>query len=186
MKEITKKDPALLFIGKNDDEKVLCDNCEEIISSLMEPPSYEELKRSVNYLYACQKQITDEEVKQYVNEAIENNVEEADRRAINNNPVDPVWGNENYYKTAEPYRMSRSGWVSFMEVFVWIEIFIGIIGSIVLGSQIGGRNNGLGFIIVLAGILVTFISASLIMVFLGMAKDIREIKNNIHNITKRV
>lgn len=69
-------------------------------------------------------------------------------------------------------------WISFLDAIINILIVIGILG-VVFGGIILGAYAGLGFgiLLVVVGIIFVLLSATMIKIFLGIAEDIRDIRN---------
>ena len=82
-------------------------------------------------------------------------------------------------------KISSNKWVSFEKIFVVLALVVSILLSIVIGIIVAtGRVQALyeysvvaGIGIILIGILVSFASVAMLMVYLTMAQDIRDIRN---------
>ncbi|MCL2185030.1 MAG: QueT transporter family protein [Treponema sp.] len=67
----------------------------------------------------------------------------------------------------------NSIWITGLRICTWIVFIAIIITSIVIGVMIG---DSVGILIVLAGFIIAFLTVAGFMVFLGMAKDIADIR----------
>ncbi len=79
--------------------------------------------------------------------------------------------------------VKASGWVTLLRVVAIINIVLGCLLSLILGVgvMLSGQVPGflgvlLGLLIMGAGVLLSFVNAATIMVFLNMAADIRTIR----------
>lgn len=69
---------------------------------------------------------------------------------------------------------SSSGWITGLKIVSWCSFIVFVLLGIALLGMIG--INALGFVALVACLVIGFLSVSMIMVFLGMAKDIRIIR----------
>lgn len=74
----------------------------------------------------------------------------------------------------------KSKWVTFLKVIAWLCIAAGCVISVIVGlSAISAQDHiVIGLIAAAAGIIFSFTFAAIIMVFLEIAEDVREIRNS--------
>lgn len=82
--EIKNAEPAILFIGKNDNEKEICTECEKQINIMTNSNSINEIKSALNYLNPYALKNVDEEVSSYLKDVLEANSSVIDDYEINN------------------------------------------------------------------------------------------------------
>ena len=77
-----------------------------------------------------------------------------------------------------------SGWVKLLRVMAYVEIAAGCLLSLCMGLAVafGSQDAGamsvvLGLLVIAVGVLVSFVGAAAIMIFLDMADDVRAIRN---------
>ena len=82
---------------------------------------------------------------------------------------------------------SASGWISGLKIFSWVSFFAIIIAGLVLSIPYFNYSysQGYGVLIIIAAFLVAFLSVAGMMVFLGMASDLKAIRKNLENMNKK-
>lgn len=88
-------------------------------------------------------------------------------------------------KAGPNMKISSNKWVSFEKIFVVLALIVSIVLSVVIGLIVAsGRVQALyeysviaGIGIIVIGILVSFASVAMLMIYLTMAQDIRDIRN---------
>jgi len=104
----------------------------------------------------------------------------------------PVGGEKRDYvsegKVVFEKMQSGSFWISIMRIFAWVVLglfvlaglsfFISSIGSYFIGT-------GMGFLVFIGSILFGLLSVASIMIFLDLAKDVSEIKNELKRMNSR-
>lgn len=93
-------------------------------------------------------------------------------------PMTPYVGNE---------EEASSGWISGLKIFSWVSFFAIIIAGLVLSIPYFNYSysQGYGVLIIIAAFLVAFLSVAGMMVFLGMASDLKAIRKNLENMNKK-
>ena len=82
-------------------------------------------------------------------------------------------------------KVNKNKWISFEKFFVILGLVVGILISIIAGLFVASGNvAGLyeysvvaGIAIIVIGVLVSFASVAMLMIYLTMAQDIRDIRN---------
>lgn len=82
---------------------------------------------------------------------------------------------------------SASGWISGLKIFSWVSFFAIIIAGLVLSIPYFNYSYSQGYVvlIIIAAFLVAFLSVAGMMVFLGMASDLKAIRKNLENMNKK-
>jgi len=82
----------------------------------------------------------------------------------------------------EMFKKMQNGsfWISGMKIIAWVFFALIIIGGLVgfIGSAIAG-GGGLGLLMFIGSIIFAFLAVASIMIFLDMARDVSEIKNEL-------
>ncbi len=80
-------------------------------------------------------------------------------------------------------KIKTSGWVTLLRIVAYVEIAAGCLLSVLLGVcvMIGVENPGvmsvlLGVLVIVVGVLFSFIGAASIMVMLGVAEDVHVVR----------
>lgn len=82
-------------------------------------------------------------------------------------------------------KISKNKWISFEKIFVVLALIVSIGASVIIGLFVAsGQVQALyeysvvaGIGIILIGVLVSFASVAMLMIYLTMAQDIRDIRN---------
>ncbi len=160
---ITDPDPAVLLVDQSGKDRYICGRCEKQLETAMSGRDFEETQSAVHYLSTYLDKLTnDPEIHSYITNVLRNIpcVEEAQGTTPNNS------GHE-----------SGSVWIDGMRAISWI-VFIGIIiAGIVLAFRYGSYATGLALLAVAASVAIAFLCVAMMMIFLGMAQDMSEIKN---------
>ena len=164
-RETAQTDAPVLFIGENGDNKELCENCAAKIGSIYLGGSG--TKAAVGFLREKYGMITDNEVKDYIQELIDDvtkaDVIEEKRLAEKN--------------LAEAYLPTTKIWITAAKIIAWVMFGLMIISGIVIcGTVNESMDDGVGFVVFLIFFASAFLSVVSIMVFLGMAENLEEIK----------
>lgn len=73
------------------------------------------------------------------------------------------------------------GWIKGLRVFSWLSfvgiIIAGIAAAVTVGEESG--STGIALLIVAGSIVLAFCTVAALMVFLGMAEDLRDVRNSI-------
>ena len=155
----------------------------------MESENVGEIKDAINYLYTCSISTHDDEVASLLKETIDINksvTKEIETKQIKSKPVDTS-NRQDYFSAHNPenvQKQSASFWISGMKIFSWILFISIIIAGIVLAGQEGRHNEGVGAAILLASVVVAFLSVAVMMIFLNMARDLSEINTILRNLKK--
>ena len=153
----------ILYIANKSNDIKVCSRCSNNINILIKSKDQYKKKTSENYLFSYTEKINNEKVLNYVKHIIENS-------ASNKNQQDNIT-NQN----------STSGWITGMKIIAWITFVSVIIGGFILSAPFWKYEAGFGFVILLISCVVAFISIGFIMIFLDIAEDIKDIRNNIKN-----
>lgn len=95
----------------------------------------------------------------------------ADKRGIINNIM-------NEWIEAKPPK--GRFWIQLVNILTNIFVVLHIILSVIVGVALGiDRRGDLGFIVAFFGVFGTLISAAVIKIFLGVAEDVRDIRNSL-------
>lgn len=80
-------------------------------------------------------------------------------------------------------KIKTSGWVTLLRIVAYVEIAAGCLLSVILGISVmfGAQAPGalgvvLGLLVIVVGVLLSFIGAASIMVLLGAAEDVHVIR----------
>ena len=160
-REIKSEAPAILFIGKNGQEKLICDSCNRKAFDLFEGDSEKKRGEAVSYFLSYAKRIEDEEVEQFIQNAVsESGFIDAD-------------------EAVEDPDMSESTAGFFLRIFAYTGSIIYAIGSIKIGIDLAELfdDGTLGVVIGFGGLLFAGIMLAGCLVYIDKAKDTRIIKN---------
>lgn len=82
---------------------------------------------------------------------------------------------------------SASGWISGLKFFSWAAFFAIIIAGLVLSVPYFNYSysRGYGVLIIIGAFLIAFLSVAGMMVFLGMASDLKAIRKNLESMNKK-
>ena len=73
------------------------------------------------------------------------------------------------------------GWIKGLRVFSWLSftgiIIVGIAAAVAAGEK--NESIGIALLIVAGSIVLAFCAVAVLMVFLGMAEDLRDVRNTI-------
>ena len=79
-----------------------------------------------------------------------------------------------------------SGWVSLLRTMAVIVLIAGIISALAGGITLMAVHVLLGLVVLVLGVLVSFISVATVMIFLGLASDVRESRMTLQRIEKAI
>ena len=160
--EVTQEDAPILFVGKSGDYKELCEKCATKIESINTVAP--DMEKSIEYVREKCKKMPNNEVKSYVEKMI--------------GDITEVTEEKNSLDTYTSRTSATNIWIMGLKFFAWITFAIIVISGMVVCGIVGNVTNvGMGFITFLAFLAVAFLSVSGVMIFLGMAENLEEIKN---------
>lgn len=73
------------------------------------------------------------------------------------------------------------GWIKGLRVFSWLSFAGIIIAGIAAAVAVGGKSGSTGaaLLIVAGSVVIAFCAVAVLMVFLGMAEDLRAVRNTL-------
>jgi len=180
--------PAVLFIGKDDELKEICPKCEKMADALTESDDADSIKSAVNYFYTCLKSATDPEVAAFLKEAIRSNsdvVREVEELKVKSSPVDTSKTVDYFSEKEHKGKSGGSFWIDGLRIVTWITAIAVIISGISMAAIFFRTNTnegyGIGFLIIIWTLISAFLSVAWTMVLLDAAQDISEIKVELKN-----
>ncbi|MBE6948975.1 MAG: hypothetical protein E7456_03920 [Ruminococcaceae bacterium] len=166
---IYNSDPPVLFVGKDDADKCLCDRCNSMASALLKPETEKAEKDAITFFKMYSPKISDNEVKAYFTEIMNTKSYVEELNELIDDDADSVY--------------EESSWGSFLRLIIGFNIALSIVASIIVAFRLGDWFDSgiIGFIIACVGIVLSLASNALMMTFLDLAKDIRSIKIILKN-----
>lgn len=155
--EIRDNSP-ILFVGEDGDYKELCDNC----ALKMESFEKNDFKARA-YFKNILPHIIDKDVKIYIEQLLS----DSDEQGVSKNVRE---------MNAAETGNSKSIWVVGLKFIAWLVFFAIIILGIVVAIN---ADEEVGFLFFLASVPIAFFTVAGIMIYLDIAADIREIKNEL-------
>ena len=186
---IIAEEPAILFVGRDGDDKEVCTDCDRKVGVLVESDKPEKIKEAINYLYTCWLSANDSEVASYLIDMIESSssiVEDMEDKKQKSEPVNTT-NLRDYFSDRQSEAEVDGGesfWITGMKVIAWIAFAGIIITGIVLAVIVGGYSGGTGFLIFIGSVILAFLSIAMLMIFLNLAQDVSKIKRDISYIRK--
>lgn len=159
-------DCPILFIGEEGDYKEVCNYCADKVEGVVVRNSLE----AENFLKGKMGRITDKEVVNYLQKTFKENV-------TMSNETSPV-----NYNTG----INTEAWIKLLKTFVYIALAISLLAAVVIGILVGSATNGgIGILVMLLiGILAVLGDAG-IMIFLGVASDIVQIRKCVEGLKRK-
>ena len=150
----------ILFMGKDGKEHLLCGACDKQAIIFFDSSEEQKIAIAANYFAAYIDGIVNQEVRTFISGAI---AEKGFRDAK---------------EIIERPDTSESVAGLFLRALTYIAFFISLVLSIKLGKFMAKefRDNTLGILIALSGIIVTGMFCSFIFTYLNLVKDVRTIK----------
>ena len=178
-KEFESKNPLFLFhLNESDADAFCCPDCEKRLNIIQESDDSNEVKRAINYLYTCSKEMPDGEAKDRLNDIISSNasaVSELEREEVSRKPI-----SERQQDFFAPDKDEGSGMFGNIggkikaaaTVFCWIGIIVCVVAGIVLISNDSPKT---GLLILFGGPLASWLSS---LAMYGFGELIDEAKKN--------
>ncbi len=167
-KELEDTASAVLFVGEDEKEKLICNDCNKRADDLFEGTNERKKAEAANYFAAYAEQVRDAEVRDFLSQAI------SDRGFMD---VDEV--------IADPDEV-ESGAASLLKICAYVVAGVTILSSIVTGVVLGAFVGGFaGFVAAINGIVCAVMIASFCLVFLGMAKDAQATRNLLQSFIQK-
>lgn len=175
---IESSEPAFLM-----EESPICSKCEKqlaVFSSSYDPG---EMKSASAYLFNCsERPSTRREVSEYLLNLLQDNeayvsdiVAKAKSKTEKARHSAPSSFSYAAQKNANESSAS-SIWIKGMRLIAWVLFAAIVIAGVVIGFAAG--EAWIGFLIVLGSVIGAFVSVAFIMIFLEMAENIKEIRDN--------
>ncbi|MDL2287984.1 hypothetical protein LJC32_01215 [Oscillospiraceae bacterium OttesenSCG-928-F05] len=164
-------DSAILFVDNQGESKVVCRKCETAVQAIIDEENGEEIRKAYDYLSNLFSDITNNEVKYYIANLLENvaqKKQEARQEA-----------------KAKEVKASEDIWIRTSKIIAWISFFVIFISGSIIGGYLaaflsGGDNSGfLGFVFILISFVISLVFISGTMIRLNQARDIRYIRNKL-------
>ena len=160
--EITRDDAPILFVsdyGKEDKE--ICDRCTSYIELILSGDLNEDVRNSLDFFRKKYNQIADKDVRNYVGNMVGVVSDVVETKKIENS-----------------YISETNIWIKGLKIFTWIVFVLTIVIGLVFAGVLGEAGaGGLGFLVFLVSLVVGFLSTAVVMVFLGIAQNIEDIRN---------
>ena len=184
-KDIQCEEPALLFVSENEEERLLCDECEVFVQLLENSINDKERETAIKSIKEKSKNC-DKETEIVLSELIANaeglttrasvqTAQESEtQQTADKTPLSDMPGKS----VSAP---SGNGWISILKGFIWFFMIAGILASVIVGIVLiaDGWMEGLGITLLTVGPFAIFLSCAFIMVFLQMAEDVSAIKKKL-------
>lgn len=176
---ITSEEPYVILCGMKGEDICCCSKCEERIQTIMESDNASEVKAAINYFYGKLDSVADAEVKSFLTDMIENNAEIID--SIGKKPVQKKkdYFSDKEEKDQQEAEKNEYFWQNSITFVSWLAFILLLFAAVVLGVMTMQISFMQGILLMLVIGLAAFLSHAGIMVFIGMAEDIRRIRRRI-------
>ena len=159
----------------NNEEVRVCKICENHIDTLQNSNNIENLKESKSYFSPYIKELANEEVLDFLKDIIKigtSFLKESKQDEQSNI-------SKNYHNQSNIRSNITSWWIRGMRIFAWIAFFGIIIIGLVISVPFWEDNaSHIGFVIIMGSFIAAFLLVAILMIFLEMAEDIKEIRYN--------
>lgn len=176
---ITSEEPYVFLCGMKGEDICCCAKCEEKMQTIMESENASEVKAAINYFYGHLESIANVEVKSFLTDMIENNAEIIDTIGKKTAQKRKDYFSDEKEKIEQEAEKKAYFWQNSITYTSWFAFVLCIVAAIILGIMMMNASFFYGLLLMLAIGLVGFIVHASIMVFIGMAEDIRRIRMKI-------
>lgn len=176
---------SIMFSEKRNTDVYCCEACEKQYNAIMFSAKPAELKSAINYFYARLKSVKDEELREFLQEMIDDNaasVEEMESEQKHRTQQKQQSGDYFQHRSAAKAQAEEAqsfGWITFLQAISWIAFIALVILGFVLASPLFRYQAGLAWATIIGCTVGGLILLAICMVFLGMAEDIRHIRRKL-------
>lgn len=179
--KIAVEEPLVFFHAKGTNKEMYgCSTCEKQMSILEESQDSSLVKKAVNHFYTYIDEVENQEVKEFLDDIVTNNadvVEELAEKAERKRSVSVR--QKDYFSERENMGNTSSGWTAGLRIAAWSMFIVIIFAGLIYGVQSFRYSVGTGFVIIISSAIAAFLCVAGLMVFLELADNIRDIRNQI-------